>query len=82
MEAIWVQSLHNLHCPRCDRRLVQQANRFFVPERAAHYYVGEVGTLVCPGRHPLPSREALYDYRAARGHPLHAPVSEVAPPIG
>jgi hypothetical protein len=82
MEAIWVQSLHNLHCPRCDRRLMQQASRFFVPERAVHYYVGEVGTLVCPDGHRLPEREALYEYRAARGYASCAPVSEVTRPIG
>ena len=80
MEAIWVQSLHNLHCPRCDARLIQQARRCFVPERSVHHYVGEVGTLACPGGHPLPDREVLYDYRAERGHAVCAPVAEVLPP--
>jgi hypothetical protein len=80
MDAIWIQSLHNLHCPRCDSRLVQRAGRFFVPERAAHYYVGEVGTLACPGGHPLPEREVLYAYRSERGHAVSAPVAEAGPP--
>jgi hypothetical protein len=80
MTAIWVQSLHNLHCPSCDRRLVQRAGRHFVPERGAHYYVGEVGTLVCPDGHPLPDRETLYAYREARGHASSAPVAEVGRP--
>lgn len=80
MDAIWVQSLHNLHCPRCDTRLVQQAGRFFVEERPQPVYVGEVGTLACPGGHALPEREVLYAYRAERGHPPTAPVAEVFPP--
>jgi len=80
MEAIWVQSLHNLHCPHCDARLVQMARRCFVPERAVHHYVGEVGTLLCPGGHRLPDREVLYAYRSERGHAVRAPVSEVVPP--
>lgn len=78
MTAIWVQSLHNLHCPSCDHRLLQRARRFFVPERAAHYYVGEVGTLVCPCGHSLPDRDALYAHRAERGHAQRAPVAEVS----
>jgi hypothetical protein len=80
MEAIWVESLHNLHCPRCDSRLVQQARLCFVPERAVHHYVGEVGTLACPGGHSLPEREILYAYRSERGHAISAPVAEVVPP--
>jgi hypothetical protein len=74
---LWVHSLHNLHCPTCDERLLQRARRFFVPERAAHYVVGEVGTLACPHRHPLPEREALYVYRAERGNAEDAPVAAV-----
>jgi hypothetical protein len=80
MEPVWVESLHNLHCPRCDARLVQRARRCFVPERAAHHYVGEVGTLRCPRGHRLPGRDTLYDYRAERGHPVCAPVAEVVAP--
>lgn len=81
MEAIWVESLHNLHCPRCDTRLVQQAQLCFAPERATHHYVGEVGTLACPGGHALPGREALYAYRSEQGHAMNAPVSEVEMPL-
>ena len=80
MAEIWVQSLHNLHCPRCDRRLVQQAGRFFVPERRRHVVVGEVGTLACPAGHRLPDREELYAYRAQAGHAPSAPVRPARPP--
>ena len=80
MDAIWIQSLHNLHCPRCDNRLVQQAGRFFVEEKAALMYVGEVGTLTCPDGHRLPDRQTLYDYRSEQGHAPSAPVTEVVPP--
>jgi hypothetical protein len=80
MDAVWIQSLHNLHCPRCDTRLVQQAGRFTVPERETPVYVGEVGTLACPAGHPLPERTLLYAYRARSGHATHAPASEVVPP--
>jgi hypothetical protein len=82
MDAIWVQSLHNLHCPNCDRRLVQRAGRHFHTELHAPIYVGEVGTLSCPDGHPLPCRQQLYDYRAQRGHAPSAPVVEVLPPTG
>ena len=79
MEAIWVQSVHNLHCPSCDSRLVQRAERRFHAERQIPVYVGEVGTLSCPDGHPLPDRQELYDYRAQQGHAPAAPVSAVVP---
>ena len=82
MEAVWVQSLHNLHCPRCDRRLVQRAARHFHTMLRRSVYVGEVGSLSCPDGHVLPDRRTLYAYRAERGHAPSAPVSEVAPPTG
>ena len=80
MEGLWIQSLHNLHCPRCDERLVQQAARVPLPGRQVHVYVGEVGTLACPAGHRLPDRESLYDYRARAGHAWRAEVTEVSPP--
>jgi len=80
MDALWVQSLHNLHCPQCDHRLVQQAGRHFHRAREAFVYVGQVGTLACPTGHVLPDREELYAYRTHRGHAPSAPVTEVAPP--
>ncbi len=80
MDELWTQSLHNLHCPHCDERLVQQAARVALPGRQVHVYVGEVGTLACPAGHPLPDRETLYAYRARAGHAPQAPVSEVRPP--
>ncbi|MGY1710530.1 hypothetical protein ACI8AC_13590 [Geodermatophilus sp. SYSU D00758] len=72
--------MHNLHCPECGRRLVQRAGRYEVPARPHPVYVGEVGTLRCPERHPLPDREALYAHRDELGVPWQAPVREVAPP--
>ncbi|MGY1602311.1 hypothetical protein [Geodermatophilus sp. SYSU D00815] len=80
MDAVWVQSLHNLHCPRCDHRLVQRAGRHLHGVLGVPVYVGHVGTLVCPRGHALPDRERLYAYRAERGHAPSAPVSEVGPP--
>ena len=80
MDALWVESLHNLHCPRCDARLVQRAARVPLPGRQVHVYVGEVGTLACPAGHRLPARESLYDYRAWAGHAPRAAVTEVGAP--
>lgn len=80
MDAIWIQSLHNLHCPSCDSRLVQLARRHFHSQLGSPVYVGEVGTLICPHRHPLPDREELYDYRARQGYATAAAVCEVVPP--
>ncbi|HEX2072372.1 MAG TPA: hypothetical protein VHF92_01195 [Geodermatophilus sp.] len=33
MSSVWIRSLHNLHRPSCDTRLVEQAGRFHVRER-------------------------------------------------
>jgi hypothetical protein len=79
VDDVWIQSLHNLHCPTCDRRLVQRARRCLVPGTAELRYVGEVGTLTCEKGHPLPGRAALYAYRAQRRHPVCASVREVGP---
>ena len=80
MDATWIHSLHNLHCPTCDRRLVQRAGRHFHSVVGSPVYVGEVGTLSCPEGHPLPERQELYDYRSRRGHAAAASVAEVGPP--
>lgn len=80
MVSVWIQSLHNLHCPECDTRLIERAGRFEVPGRPRPVLVGEVGTLCCRGGHPLPSRQQLYAHREARGHARTATVKEVAPP--
>jgi hypothetical protein len=80
VSSVWIQSVHNLHCPTCDSRLVEQAGRYRVSDRPAPVYVGEVETLTCPDGHVLPDREALYDYRDRRGIPAQASVTEVAPP--
>ncbi len=82
MVSVWIQSLHNLHCPTCGARLVEQAGRYEVPERSRPVYVGEVGTLCCTAGHPVPPREELYDHRERRGLPRSAPVREVVPPAG
>ncbi|MGY1841618.1 MULTISPECIES: hypothetical protein [unclassified Modestobacter] len=80
MVSVWVQSVHNLHCPRCNSRLVEQAGRFAVAERPSPVYVGEVGTLQCPEGHVLPPRDVLYAHREQRGLPRAAPVAEVDAP--
>ena len=80
MTALWIQSVHNLHCPTCDTRLVERGRRCALQHRARSVYVGEVGTLTCAYRHPLPDRVALYDYREEQGHPPVAPVAEVPAP--
>lgn len=80
MTALWIQSVHNLHCPTCGSRLVEQAGRYVVPSRPAPVYVGEVATLTCANGHPLPGRRALYEYRDECGLPASAPVHEVRPP--
>ncbi|MGY1824576.1 hypothetical protein [Geodermatophilus sp. SYSU D00079] len=80
MEAVWVQSVHNLHCPACGTRLVEMAGRYAVPRRRGPVYVGEVGTLTCRSGHALPDRAALYAYRDQRGLPPQTPVREVSPP--
>ncbi|WP_460682896.1 hypothetical protein [Modestobacter lapidis] len=82
MVSVWILSVHNLHCPSCDTRLIERAGRFAVPGRPGPVHVGEVGTLCCRAGHPLPSREDLYAHRDAQGHPWTAPVLEVAPPSG
>jgi hypothetical protein len=78
--SVWIQSVHNLHCPRCGTRLVQQAGRYDLPYRPAPVYVGEVETLTCRAGHALPDRNTLYAYRDRRGLPWQTPVREVAPP--
>ena len=81
MVSVWILSLHNLHCPQCDTRLVERAGRFDdVPGRLGPVHVGEVGTLSCRAGHPLPSREELYAHREERGRPRTAAVREVPAP--
>jgi hypothetical protein len=80
VSSIWVSSVHNLHCPTCDNRLVELAGRFAVREHPAPVYVGHVETLTCRDGHPLPDRESLYAYRDEQGLPPKAPIQEVAPP--
>lgn len=82
MNVVWIESLHNLHCPSCGRRLVQRGRRCHVAHRPGPHYVGDVGTLTCAQGHPLPDRVALYDYRARHGHAASAAVREVPPPRG
>ena len=80
MSSVWIQSVHNLHCPTCDTPLVEQAGRYLVVDRPSPVYVGEVETLTCRDGHALPDRQQLYDYRELRGIPARVPVREVAPP--
>jgi len=79
--SVWIESVHNLHCPRCDTRLLQRGGRFLVPERGAFMYVGEVGTLERRNGHPLPDGSVLYGYRDQRGYPRGAQVREVPDPM-
>ena len=80
MDAIWVSSLHGLHCPRCDRRLVQQAAIHFHSGLRSLVYVGRANTLACPGGHRLPDRQDLDAYRSRRERVRCTPVSGGAPP--
>jgi hypothetical protein len=80
MHAIWVQTPHNLHCPRCDRRLVQQAGVQFRSRLQSPVSVGEMSTLACPGGHQLPEHQELYAHRERRGYAPVASVSQVPPP--
>lgn len=80
MSSVWAQSLHDLHCPRCDTPLVEEAGRFRVLGRPEPVHVGNVGTLRCRGGHALLARSRLYAYREEQGHPATAPVPEVAFP--
>ncbi|MGY1743717.1 MULTISPECIES: hypothetical protein [unclassified Blastococcus] len=81
MHDVWIESPHNLHCPRCDRRLVQQAGVHFHSRLQSPVYVGEVSTLSCPGGHRLPDRQELYSLRERRGYAPVASVSQVPPPL-
>jgi len=81
MASVGMESVHHLHCPTCDARLVEQAGRYDVMQRRHPVYVGEVTTLTCPAGHRLPhDRGQPHNYRDRRGHPPEAPVREVAPP--
>jgi hypothetical protein len=80
MDAVWIQSLHNLHCPNCDSRLIERAHRHFHSALGTDVYVGDVHTLSCPDGHLLPDRQQLYDYRAEQGHAPVAPVAELSLP--
>ncbi|MGY1638202.1 hypothetical protein ACI78V_16275 [Geodermatophilus sp. SYSU D00742] len=81
MQKVWVESSRNLRCPRCDRRLVQQAGVHFHSRLRSPVYVGDVSTLTCPGGHRLPDRLELYSHRERRGYTPAAPVSQVPPPV-
>lgn len=81
MDDVWIESPHNLHCPRCDRRLMQQAGIHFHSTLQSPVYVGEVSTLTCPGGHRLPDRQELYSLRERRGYAPVASVSQVPPPL-
>src|SRR5829696_4179312 len=52
MASVWMESVHHLHCPTCDARLVEQAGRYDVMQRRHPVYVGEVTTLTCPAGSP------------------------------
>ena len=79
MAAVWIESMHNLHCPTCDARLVQEAGRFDPMGRPDPVYVGSE-RLACRAGHSLPSMDSLYAYRDERGYPADAAYSEVPPP--
>lgn len=80
MPAVWIRSVHNLHCPTCGSPLVERAGRYTVLDRPVPVYVGEVETLTCQEGCPLPDRRALYAYRDLLGVPASAPAREVEPP--
>ena len=81
MLSLWIESLHNLHCPSCDRRLIERATLHLPDGQRDPVVVGEVGTLQCPTGDPLPDRAFLYALRAVTGRPAVAAVREVPPPV-
>jgi hypothetical protein len=82
MSDVWIESLHNLHCPTCDARLVEQAGKFEPLGRPDPVYITDGRSLTCPAGDPLPTdRDALYAYRDAQGHPMEPlSVRETWPP--
>ena len=81
MPMVWITSLHNLHCPSCDARLIEQAGRFEPMGRPDPIYQADPRTLTCPNGHRLPEdQDELYTYRDEKGHPPEEPPTEVAPP--
>jgi hypothetical protein len=78
---VWIESMHNLHCPTCDDRLIERAGRFDVLGKSTPTYVGDGNRPpVCPNGHAQPPVEQLYVYRDEKGYPPEAPFSEVPPP--
>lgn len=78
---VWIESLHRLVCPACDRPLIEQAGRHDVLERPDPVYVvGDVRE--CPIGHDLPALDELYAYRDSKGIPATVadPVVEVRRP--
>ncbi|WP_143087050.1 hypothetical protein [Geodermatophilus ruber] len=79
--AVWIESLHNLHCPTCESRLVEHAGRFDVIGRPDPGYTADPRTLMCPSGHVLPDdQHALYEHRDNRGYPQEATTREVRAP--
>lgn len=78
-----IESVHNLHCPTCDARLLEEAGRFQVLGEVrgepgpVKYVVDGNRAPVCPADHPLPDVAALYAYRDSKGYPPEAPAREV-----
>ncbi len=78
---VWIESLHNLQCPTCDARLVEQAGRVHPIRQLDRIYHSDPRTLTCPAGHQLPvDHHALYAYRNEHGHPQDAPIREVPRP--
>lgn len=77
MASVWIESMHNLHCPTCDGRLIERAGRHDVMQRPDPVYIADAASGRCPEGHPLPHSDALYAYRDAQGHPAEAPFKEL-----
>lgn len=77
---VWIESLHNLHCPTCDSRLIEPAGRHDVLGRADPVYLVDGHSAVCPNGHTLPEPDELYAYRDRAGHPMEISAREVPPP--
>lgn len=83
MPAVWIENLHNLHCPTCDARLVARAGKFEPMGRPDPVYQEEGSSLTCPAGHQLPDGAELYAYANRAGHEVPAmgsPVREVPAP--
>ncbi len=82
-QEVWIENLHNAHCPTCDTRLIARAGCFRPVGRDTPTYVQDGRSLTCRAGHALPQERDLKAYNNEHGHmppPADATVREVEPP--